>query len=296
MGTQPLDDLRVALTEGDAEAVLIAAAGDFGRSDPASDAPALLAARARGVKVFTLEPFPVSAIDLASRGWLDVSGGVRPADVARVVPLARHTRAFRDADEVRATLGEVRSVSIEALAGVEHGSLGARLVAALDTVLLLLGEPDTIDAAYCSPLKTAGLHALPGETLAGLHGDMALSLRFSGGRAASILASDHAGTWGFRCNVLGSGGRLHLHDSGFELFGVDGARLDESRAKKGKGTPSVVSELIAEGIVRGLDPHFPDLGPPDWVSILSMAQAALLSARTGQGESPAMFRGMMGRG
>lgn len=295
LSTEPVDDLRVALTDAHADAVFIAALGDFGRSDAASDAPALLAARARGVEVISLEPFPVSAIDLATRGWLDIGQGIRPADATRLVPLPRNARSFRDATEVLAILGEVRSVAIEALGSVVHGSLAARLIAALDTVALLMGEPESIDAVYCSPAKTPGLHALPGETLANLHGDMAISLRFSGGRAATILASDHAGAWSFTCTAIGTGGRLRLHDHGFDLFAHDGARVDEAvHRRPSKAAPSLAAAAIADAISRTLDPQIPDAGPMDWAGVLSMAQAALLSSRTGQGESPATFRSMMG--
>jgi hypothetical protein len=295
LGTEAVDDLRVALTEGDADAIVIAALGEFGRSDASSDAAALLAARARGVRVLTLEPFPVSAIDLASRGWLESGKGVRPADVARLVPLPRHSRAFRDATEVFASFGEVRSVAIEALGHHADGSLAARLVGALDVMAMLMGEPESIDAAFCSLLKTPGLHALPGETLADLRGDMALSARFSRGRAGTILASDQAGAWSFSCVAIGPGGRLRLHDYGFEWTLPSGDKADESVHRKGaKASGSAAAQVIADGVARALDPHIPDTGPVDWAGVLSMAQAALLSARTGQGESPATFRAMLG--
>ena len=295
LGAEPVDDLRVALTEGDAEAILIAALGEFGRSDASSDAAALLAARARGVKVLTLEPFPMSAIDLATRGWLDSGKGIRPAEVARVVALPWHSRSFRDATEVLASFGEVRSVGIEALGHPADGSLAARLVGALDVMAKLMGEPESIDAAYCTLLKTPGLHALPGETLADLHGDMALSARFSRGRAGTILASDQAGAWAFSCVAIGPGGRLRLHDTGFEWTLPSGEKADESVQRKGtKAGASTAAQMIGDGVARALDPHIPDTGPVDWAGVLSMAQAALLSARTGQGESPATFRAMLG--
>lgn len=294
----PIDDLRVALTEGDADAILIGALGDFGKSDAASDAAALLAARARNVAVITLEPFPLSAIDLATRGWLESSKGVRPADVARFVPLPRHSKPFRDATELFATLGEVRSVAIESLGNPTHGTLAARLVTALDTVGRLLGEPDSIDAAYCSPIRTSSMHTLPGESLAELQGDIAANLRFPGGRAASLLASNRAGAWAFSCTVIGTGGRLRLHDGGFEFYTPEGVKADESGGKKGAkgaGVPTGAVGAIADAVARALDSHIPDTGPVDWSLTLSMAQAVLLSARTGQGESTETFRAMLSR-
>lgn len=293
LGCDAVDDLRSALTEGDADAVLIAARGEFGKNDAASDGAALLAAQARSCDVLTLEPFPLSAIDLASRGWLDAGVGARPADVARFVPLPRHMRSFREATEVFTSFGEVRSMAIEAVAPTSDGTLAARLVGALDLVAMIMGEPESIDAAYCSPIKTPGLHALPGETLDELHGDMTLNLRFSGGRAATIFASDQGGAWAFNCTAIGAGGRLRLHDHGFEWFSPTGEKADEtSHRKPAKG--STAAMVLADALSRTLDPHIPDVGPMDWAMVLSMAQAALLSSRTGQSETPATFRAMLG--
>ncbi len=317
LGCPVLDDLRSALTEGEADGVLICALGDFGRADAASDAPALLAARARGVKVGTLEPFPSSAIDLATRGWTDTSTGVAPASVARPIPLPRHTRPFRDAGELIADLGTIRCVGIESLGGPGEGTLAARLAGAIDTILLLMGEPETVDSACVSPLLGQGVHALPGEALADLHGDVSALVRFADGRAASILASNHASRWNFSCTVLSERGRLRLYDDGFELLSPAGEKLDEARHKRTRGgtpapphprtlpglvaaapaypspTPHAVA-AIADALSRLLDGHIPDTGPPDWPGILSVAQATLLSARTGQPESPATFRRMTG--
>ncbi len=320
LGCLSLADLRSALTEGEADAVLIAAPGDFGRADAASDVPALLAARARGVKVATLEPFPTSAIDLATRGWTDASAGVAPASVARLVPLPRHTRPFRDAAELIPDLGTIRCVGIESLGGPSEGSLAARLAGAIDTVLLLMGEPELVDAACVSPLQGQGVHALPGETLTDLHGDVSASVRFADGRAASILASSHASRWNFTCTILSERGRLRLYDDGFELLAPTGVKLDEARHRRTRGhvgtggtaaralpglgnaapegaahpSPHAVA-AIADALSRLLDQHIPDTGPPDWPGILCLAQATLLSARTGQPESPTTFRTMVGR-
>lgn len=318
LGCPSLADLRSALTEGEADAVFIAAPGDFGRADAASDAPALLAARARGVKVATLEPFPTSAIDLATRGWTDTSAGVAPASVARLVPLPRHTRPFRDATELIPDLGTIRCVGIESLGGHNEGSLAARLAGAIDTVLLLMGEPELVDAACVSPLQGQGVHALPGETLTDLHGDVSASLRFADGRAASILASSHASRWNFTCTILSERGRLRVYDDGFELLSPTGVKLDEARHRRTRGhastapgralpglanaeplgaphpSPHAVAAM-ADALSRLLDQHIPDTGPPDWTGILCLAQATLLSARTGQPESPTTFRTMVGR-
>ena len=55
-----------------------------------------------------------------------------------------------------------------------------------------------------------------------------------------------------------------------------------------------VSGPVAESLARLLDPGIPDPGPADHATLLAMGQAALLSARTGQAESPATIKHMVG--
>ena len=52
---------------------------------------------------------------------------------------------------------------------------------------------------------------------------------------------------------------------------------------------------LAEAIERLIDPHAPSNAPSDIIAILSTAQAALLSTRTGQPESPETIRRMVSR-
>lgn len=288
----PADDLRAVLANEAPRLVWILAPGDFGSAE---DAAAVLAAHQRGVKIATLEPIPASALDLAASGW---AGEVppRPVDLLRFVPLARLSAPFRDAAEVLEQFGPARAVSIEWWCTPAEGSLGARIFGAMEMALTLLGEPETIDAAYVAPALGRGVHALPGETLRDLHGDMTANLRFADGRAAGIVVSNRAGRWNRTTTLLGPGGRLRIFDDGFEWVGPDGAKIDESRPQRrsrgaAAGTAHAVATL-ADALGRLLDPAIPDPGPLDHAPILAMGQAALLSARTGMGESPATIARM----
>lgn len=291
---KPIDDLRAALASLEVDLFLIAAAGSFGVGAASEDSAAVLGAHARDVKVATLEPIPAAALDLTGGGWLD--GAIRPVDVLRFVPRSRLSSSFRDAAEVIESFGTVRSMSIEAWCSPAEGSLGARLYASLELILALMGEPETIDAACAMPRVGASLHALPGETLRDLHGDMTANLRFSDGRVAGLIASDQAGRWNRSVTLVGDSGRLRIVDDGFEWIGSDGTTLDQSkpRARRGKDAPSLAAIALADSLNRLLDPAIPDPGPTNHAAILAISQAALLSARTGQGESPATIRRMVG--
>ncbi len=295
---QPVGDLRAMLTSTEAKLILIAAPEQFGAGPDPADAAAIRAAHARGAKIAVLEPVPAAALDLVSGGWTESGPGPRAVDVIRFCPLARLSGAFRGAADVLGSFGHIRTVHVESWSTPAEGSLGARLYGALELVLSLLGEPESIDAAYVEPNHGRALHALPGETLRGLHGDITANLRFSDGRAAGIAVSNQAGRWNRTTTLLGSGGRLRVYDDGFEWVASDGKKADEMRqpGRKRGGDPEIPhsAAALAESLGRLLDPGSPDPGPADHATLLAMGQAALLSARTGQAESPATIKHMVG--
>ncbi|MBK7405504.1 MAG: hypothetical protein IPJ41_12955 [Phycisphaerales bacterium] len=294
-GCPPVDDLRSALTEGDCDLVLIASAGGFGGASSPGDAAGVLTARQRGVRVVTLEPVPASALEL-SGAWSSVgAGGVRAVDAARFVPLARTSRSFRDASEVLEMFGRARTLVVEALCRPEEGSLGARLFSAVEVLVWLMGEPESVDAAFAAP-KRGLLVPLPGESLRDAHGDVTANFRFADGRAAALVASDQSGRWSRSTTLLGDGGRLRVFDDGFEWVSAAGERVDSARQTKRRGETHEVPrsvEALAESITRLLDPAIPEEGPLDHRTVLAVCQAALLSARTGSAESPSTIRRMM---
>lgn len=292
LACEPVDDLRSALTEGQCDVVLIASAGGFGAAASPSDAAAVLAASQRGVRVLTLEPLPASALELG--GPWRPAGGAAPADAVRFIPLARSAKPFRDAAEILEMFGKPRTVLVEACCRPEEGSLGARLFGAVETLLCLMGEPETVDAAYAPPHRSQLIPQL-GETLRDTHGDIAASVRFGDGRAAAIVASDQSGRWSRAVTMLGPEGRLRIYDDGFEWVNAAGDRVDASRETKRRGETAASRgvQVIADAIRRTLDPAIPDEGPLDRAAVLAVCQSVLLSTRTGSGENPATIRRMM---
>ncbi len=292
LGTSPADDLRAMLASIEADLVWVAAPGLFGGAAGGGDAEAVLAAHARGFTVATLEPVPASALDLMSGRWLEGEHGRCPADVVRFLPMPRDGSPFRQAAEVLETFGHIRSIAVETWGQPSEGTLGARVFGGLALIASLMGEPEKIDAAYVAPSHGTGVHALPGETLRDLSGDLTACMRFADGRAAGLAASDRGGRWARTVTLLGPAGRLRIDDDGFEWIGPDGARLDEMRLERSETPPAV--RAIAEGLSRLLDPSAPEPPPLDYATVLSMGQAALLSARTGEAESPGTIRRMVG--
>lgn len=258
-----------------------------------------------GAPVLVDEPEPrirARAID-AGGGW------------ARALPLLRHCRAMREAADLFETLGQVRTAVFEGWSGPGQGSLGARLFDAMDTLVWLLGAPEQVDAAYVWPARARPIHATTGETLRGLHGDLTANLRFADGRAASVALSDCAGRWGTSVTLIGEGGRLRVTDDGaggsgggggggtgtggFVWLSADGQTVDASRpARRKRGQEERADEAFvdaaSEQVARLLDQRVPAPAPTDYAAVLAAAGAALLSARTGEAESPRTILRMAG--
>ncbi len=294
-GCAVVDDLRSVLTDGACDLVVIGSAGDFGGASDPSDAAAVLAARQRGVRVVSLEPLPASALELGGAWSATGAGGLSAVDAAVFVPLARTARSFRECAEVFEMFGQARTLHVEACCRPDEGTLGARLFSAVEVVVWLMGEPESVDAAYAPPGR-GPVMALPGEKLRGTVGDITVNFRFADGRAASVLASDQSGRWSRNLTMLGGGGRLRVYDDGFEWVNSEGDKVDAARHTKRRGEtlemPRSV-EAMADAFTRLLDPAIPDEGPIDHASVLAVCQAVLLSTRTGSSESPSTIRRMM---
>lgn len=309
-----LDEFRAALAKAQGGLVLLL-------SPPVGfsiDAAQLESARDRGVRLASLEPMPASVLDLQDPtlspaepmdAGVVLGPGTGPAPAsdgspaftpqATFCPLWRVSHPVRSLAEVVAQLGTIRTLLVESLAGAGEGSLGARLFDACDAAVWLMGQPDRVDAAYSPALRSRGVHVAPPQSLAGLSGDMTANLRYADGRCAAIVASDRAGRWSRCVTLLGENGRLKVFDDGFVWFSLAGAIVDasrdESRIRGGAAADPphrAAASAIADQLARLLDPHIPAPPPSDDVGVLATAGAALLSARTGEGESPSTLRRM----
>lgn len=290
-----------------ADLVWLLSPGDLANDPTGQDAKALIAAHSAGLRILTSEPLPATALDLGADLWSSdqTSGGL--ASAVRFFPLTRLSESFRAAAEVLESFGAVRTACVEFWSGPRECSLGASLFAAMDLLNAVLGEPEAIDAGYVGVSSRSGGTIQPGETLRDLHGDLTANLRFSDGRAAALVISDQAGGWNRSATLVGAGGRIRLFDNGFEWTDADGKTIDEHRTPAREagaglelfsGVPAANRAVasIAAGLVRLADNTTPDAPPASLLPVLAMAQAALLSARTGQAESPATVRRMAGAG
>jgi len=320
--TQALTDLRAAIaTAQRGTLVLIGDPGAFGtparsvadRSGNATrlDVEELDSAEERGVKVATLEPIPAALTQFAEAGVKLAGGGAGVAggpemesapvhggrDWALLAPLSRFARPVRELLEILPTIGAPRALSIHSFGTPAHGSLGARLFDAADLAVLLMGPalPEAVHAVYTTPAPGArGVHTAPPapDHIRGLDGDVSASLRFDGNRAATITASNRAGSHALALTLLTESAtvsvradRLTVHHHGEGVIPVaPAARPDED--------PFV--EALATQLTRYMDSGVGLAGQVDFAATLALCQAALLSARTGEPESPSTMRRLAG--
>lgn len=330
LGAEPLTDLRNALASLKTPLVLLASADALGEARPAEDAAVLRAAGERGVRVASLEPLPASIEELAaSAGELELEPG-RPGAVSAwpvMVPRSCRARAVREVLELRPQFGTVHAASIECVGGPVHGTLGSRLADAMELALELLGEPERIDATCRAsedpPALRAGARGSGATTdsLRGIHGDLGAHLRYADGRCATVLASSRAAKWDVRITLIGEGGRvLRGGAESFEWRSGSGELVDQTkprRPKKGAAgagsagsalaaADPVIAELMQPGglaaacaeqismLLSGAAASTLGATGMDASRVLAMSQAALLSSRTGQAESPGTILRMGG--
>ncbi len=259
LGVEPVATLRDAARRDDVEVIWLA-----GGAVPGPDERRLLRRHRRAVSCV---PVPSSAAEALA--------DPEEARTATFVPLMRFGPGVAAASEALASFGAVHAAdALFACGGAAGGTLLARLYDCLDLLEHLLGHVHSIDAALHAP---AGVPA----SAAGLAGHMTLNLRFADHRGACVAASDRAGGWSRRIDLLGDQGRLEVDDRGFRWTSADGRTLDEHRCRPLPTAETLVGRQVtaplgAQGAGR----------PPDHARLLVLAETALLSCRTGQPEVP----------
>lgn len=282
-------DLRAALASTESGFVLLA-------SRPASDASPddadlLRLCRARSLTLLTLEPVPASVADAASAEqthWFET---------CRFLGLFRQSPALATADELLSSFGPARTLTVAFRSGRGRGTLAARLFDAMHIVHSIMGPPEAIDASVITPVASSGVRMDVGESLRSLHGDLTANLRYAGAKAAAISLSDRAGRWFRGIALIGEDGCIRMDESGVERVDAEGRIVETGapppRRRSRKRDPlfegiddPAAEEALGDAAARAADSRAPRPAPFDLAAVLAMCEAAVLSARTGQPESP----------
>ncbi len=189
------------------------------------------------------------------------------------------------------SFGRVRSIDLALRSGGES-SLAALLIDAMEFIAATLGESESIDASLSGLDASSGLRLTVGDTLTSVTGDLSAHLRFPDDRAAAISLSDRAGVWFRGATLLGAGGCIRFDDRSCEWIDPAGTTVDESSMPEPDGSP--VDDLIRRQIEPILNQRAVPTPPTRRIKAYALAEAALLSARTGQPESPSTILRMAG--
>lgn len=250
--TDRLDDLRQAILRDDAAVFWLAS------PDPL-DADELRLLRQRPGLVITGEPRPMRLADALAAPTPPTSAssgpgqknGQRPLHLA---PRMRRAPGWRSAADALDDLAPARAVQILMTGAPNQTSLLARLFDALDVARHLLGPIRSIDATLASPFGSVP------ETLDRLHGHLVAHVRANSGRAATVCASDAAGVWQRRIDVLGESGWITIDDLGFDWRAVAPRRSNDSDDDSTSEPPAALAHERAEPPGRMIDANAAD-GP-----------------------------------
>lgn len=261
LGVPKVADLRQAAQRDDVDVIWLAT------NDPL-EADARRRLREAEIVAVSTEPRPMV--------FTEVLIDPDEARTAPFVPLFRRSAGYRAALDVLEDFGPRCAVNVCVGGGPGEGTLFARLFDAMDLLETLCGTALGIDAALAGPLSSAP------EALAALHGHLTANLRYGDNVCASITASDCAGAWFRRATIVGEERVLTITDGGYALSGPPGEPWETGGTDE-RLTPGALTGLE---IVRRLDDLDAGTPPVNVPAVLAQCEAARLSCRTGQGETP----------
>lgn len=290
------DDLRKLLIEYPATYLLLA-------STLHVDPKLLQLAMNQGTTVLTLEP--------VASNFDQIISTKAPQGDGRLLALPAFTfcPAWTKAGDTQDLLGTIRLIAFESVGPIIHHSLQARLAEAWQVISRFAAMPESIDSTLLGVLSE-----VPEDPRA-LTGHLTAHARLPRGAAAQVTLSDQASVHSRRLHVIGDQGRLVMTDLTYQLYGQDEknnkhdvliedvdlssslpvSEIPTAQVAKETGrlaedeANNMFAQLAANQWRRLIDhPDHPwqTSSTQDQTANLACQLASLLSARTGQSESP----------
>ncbi|MEM9109065.1 MAG: hypothetical protein AAGC72_03495 [Planctomycetota bacterium] len=269
------DDLRQVLVQHPSAFILLGTLEGVGPDD-------LPMAVAQGSKVLAIEPVGTTVAEHAQayRITKPADGSTRPAGRIVHAPAFDRSAGFLAAAAPHDSLGEHRAVQMTHAGSADSGSMFFRLFDAWISVLDFIELPERIDAE----LSTGGSTNTVPDDPRQLTGRLTAHARLPGVGSAGVLVSDHAAELTRRLTVIGDQAQLVITAGGYKLTETSGKVVDHLDADV---EPGYLDQLAAQWR-RLIDQRTP---PPEHRATreqhaLACCHACLLSARTGEPESP----------
>lgn len=272
------DDPRQMLNDHPAAFLLLAAAGV---------GPDILQhALTQGTIILTIEPAWESLDPLGINGKKPTSSSGR----CMTVPSFQRSPGWANAADPTEILGKTRSISFTSFGHTGECSLFARLYDAWETLLAFIPIPQSIDASITGPLDQ------PPDDLRAVTGHLTAHIRVTAGSSATLQVSDNAGSHFRALRLLGDHANLAADDLNYHLADSKGKPLDHKEMPSA-GPGSLFPDLVARQWKQIVErPQAIPPTPPAQSAqrVLACCLATLLSARTGQPESPATLLSLHG--
>jgi predicted dehydrogenase len=214
------------------------------------------------------------------------------AGTACFVPRFVRSAGWVAAAQLVEQLQPVRSVHVELRSGESEGTVFARLFDAMDVVIGVAGGIDSVSARFIGTVAGKTSSIAP-EILPGMSGTLGLVAQCGETCIASGNVSNDAASWSRRVTVIGESGCLHVTDWGYQWSDArDSERgMEESNVSEAVSTGEMMANEILRVLGRETASDVPS--PPDFEGLLGACEAARLSARTGQAESPGKMLEML---
>ena len=288
----PIDDPRKLIIDRSGRYLFLAGSSRIPDAEVA-------AAVDRGVDVLAIEPI-AEGLDCPILNHVNDGQSTKITPV----PAFEHSPGWLASAEPWEALGKLRLIQFISFGPALEGSLYARVADGWRTLLRIAGLAESVDASLVGPLAQ-----IP-ESPRGMTGHLAVHARLPDSCAAVVRCSDRLGGGGAlrSVEVFGDEGRLVINDHSYALYGAAGQLLDshetarENRQGDEKFNPAAIrgpipevmagASLIAFQWQRLLDQPDPKTAPSatlDESQVLACCLACMLSARTGQPETPSKF-------
>lgn len=265
-----LDDPRQLLVERPATFLLVATTESI-------DHEHICGAANGGTVVLTMEPLATELSQLLALRFV-------ARNIIRVPGFMYSPGAVRATDP-REEIGTRRTMAYFSYVPSQVGSLFGRLLEAWTAMLWFGPLPETIDASL-----TGSRTSIP-ENLSDITGVVSAHARMASDSAAVIHVADRAGHFGRCLHVLGADGQLCITDGGYQLSDRHGNEMDRAgQNEQVMGTADLVA-VQWQALLDRTDLKRPEVAETD---ALACCLACLLSARTGQPESPQSILQMSG--
>ncbi|MAX25951.1 MAG: hypothetical protein CMJ19_15750 [Phycisphaeraceae bacterium] len=198
-----------------------------------------------------------------------------------LLPRFEQCSGWAQAADPLSSLGQLDQIHYNNLSPQTDASLFAKLVDSWEHILSMVEMPTDVDAVLTSNV------AIP-ESLEKITGHLSIQARLASGGCIQMVLSDQAAMSRRQMMLLGNDGQIIVTDTQYQLYQPDGTLIDQWESQD---APPSYAQLIAENWFEVLNKPYAQVADEEVrlkrrKAALGCAHACLISARTGESETP----------